>query len=489
MTEKQPERANAAFEDGLELTVSKDKMRATVEIGVENIDKWSPERLVRELGTEGVVSGVDKKKIDKLFKKKLFNQPVHVAFGTPAEDGKNGYVKHHIDVSRVRGTPKELASGGVDLKDIGVFTVIAKDQLLAELMPPTAETVGKDVYGAQVDAKPGKEAKLSGGKGTRLSADGKNLHADTDGILEGSADKIAVNPALVVQGDVSYGTGNIDGNVSVAIGGNVLAGFSVKSKEDICISGVVEAAEITSEKNIVINAGIQGDNRAVLTAGGMISAVFANEAKLIATEGVFTKSGITHCEVNATGIVETDGERGVIVGGDVNAGIEIAARTIGSELGAATSIQVGPDMAGLERRAKELGDQRKVLEANLEKLQEVMTMLQSAQTTGRRLPAHQLRMAQEKLQSHGALAKQMKEITEQEKELRQRVTKERDIKRYIRVKDTIWPGVTIRIMNASMTVKNPMKAVLLTFEDREIKTYAYRERGVEGPNKEKIGSN
>ncbi len=141
-------------------------------------------------------------------------------------------------------------------------------------------------------------------------------------------------------------------------------------------------------------------------------------------------------------------------------------------------------MAGLEKRAKELSDQRKVLEANLQKLKEVMAILQSAQAAGRRLPTPQLRMAQEKLKSHGALAKQLEEITTQDNELRQRVAKERDIKRYIRVKDTIWPGTTIRIMSATLNVKNPMKAVLLTLEDREIQTYAYRERGAEEPTKE-----
>lgn len=485
MAEDPKERVGAAFEDGLEIKVANDKMRVAVDIGVENIEKWSVERLIRELAAEGVLYGVDKEKIDRLFEQKLFNQNVDVAFGKRATDGTDGQVELHVDMSRARGKPKESQDGRVDLKDLGVFMVVGKDLHLAELKPPTKGKDGKDVYGTVIPAKPGKEAKLSGGKGTRLSEDGKNLYADTDGILEGTAEKIEINPALVVQGNVGYETGHIDSNVGVAINGTVLAGFSVKSKEDVCITGVVEAAEITSDKNITITAGIQGDGRAVLKAEGAITAAFANEAKLISKQGVYAKGGITHCEIECGGIVEADGPRGVIVGGDVIAGFEISANTIGSELGAKTNIQIGPDLLALEQRAKEIHDQRESLEANVAKLQQVLKILQAARATGQKLPAPKMKMAQQAIKAHSELTKQAEILTQKDEALQGRVKVERGIRRYIRVKDTIWPGTSIRILNARMTVKNPMKAVLLTLENREIETYAYRERGSKAESKKK----
>ena len=244
MADKPEARAGAAFEDGLEIKVANDKMRVSVDLDVRNIQKWSEERVVQELAQEGVLHGIDQEKIHQLFEQKLFNQMTEVAVGTLVEPGKDGYVKHHVNVSHARGKPKDMGDGRVDLKELGVYCVVAKDELLAELMPPTEGTAGKDVYGETLEVKPGKEAKLSGGKGTRLSEDGSHLYADCDGILAGTPEKLEVDPALIVQGDVSYETGNIDSNVSVAINGNVLSGFEVRSKEDICVTGVVEAATL-----------------------------------------------------------------------------------------------------------------------------------------------------------------------------------------------------------------------------------------------------
>ena len=485
MANKPEERAGAAFEDGLEIKVSNDKMRVTIDLDVQNIQKWSESRIVQELAQEGILYGVDKPKITQLFEESLFNQPVEVATGSRAEDGKDGYVKYHIDVTRTRGKPKELDDGSVDLKDLGVYTVIAKDTLLAELMPPTEGKSGKDVYGMFIEAKPGKEGKLSGGKGTRLVDDGKRLMADTDGILSGTPEKLEVDPALIVQGNVSYETGNIDSNVSVAISGNVLSGFVVKSQEDICVTGVVEAATLESEKNITISAGIQGDNRAVLKAGGVITAMFANEATLVAREGIHIDGALTHCYLETSGSVEAAGDKGVIVGGEVHAGTEIAAHVIGSELGAKTRIEVGPDILAMAQQSKELHDKRDLLEKNLAKIQQVLMLLQAARKSGQKLPVAKMKMAQQAISAHSVMTKQLQTIQKEDEELADRVSKERDIKRYIRIRNVLWPGTSIRILNAQLVPKQPIQAATLTLVDKEIQSFGYREKEEKSGKKKK----
>ncbi len=474
MADQLEARKGAAFEDGLEIKVSSDKMRVTIDLDVTNLDKWNEKRIVQELAQEGIISCVNKEKISEMFAQNLFNQPVEVAKGTRAEDGKDGYVKYHIDTSRSRGTPKEREDGTADLKDLAVFVLIGKDDLLAELVDPTDGTVGKDVYGETVPCKPGKPAKLSGGKGTRLSEDGKKLHSDTDGILEGTPEKLEINPALVTEGNVGYETGNIESTVAVVINGNVLSGFKVKSTQDICVNGVVEAAEIETEGNITISAGVQGDNKAVLKAGGVITANFANEATLIARQGVLTKGGITHCNVETAGIVEAEGDRGIIVGGHICSGVMIAAQAIGSELGAKTEIELGPDMIKMEQQGRELQEKQASLEANMAKLQQVLKVLQAARATGRKLPPHQIKMAQQAITAHAQVTQQLKDITEANKELQTQLETERATQRFIHAKQIIWPGTKIRILNAQTVVKQPIQTVTMTVVDREIQTYGYR---------------
>lgn len=488
MSEQQPpERKGSAFEDGLEIKIANDKMRATVDLDVRNIDKWSPKRVTQELAQAGVLFGVDQTKIAQLFEQKLFNQPLDVAVGIRPQDGQDGYIQYHVDISRVRGKPKDLGNGRVDLKDLGVFIVIAKDQLLAELIDPTEGQAGKDVFGTEMPAKAGKEVKLAGGKGTRLSEDGKKLYADLDGILEGDKNKLEVNPALVVKGDVSYETGNIDSNVAVVVNGNVLSGFTIRSTEDICVAGVVEAATIESDKSITINAGIQGDGRAVLKAKGAISANFANESTLIANEGIYLRGGLTHCIVDTNGVIECEGDRGVIVGGEVRAGVEVSATVIGSELGAKTVLEVGPDVQAMEQELRDIQQQRETLANNQAKLQQVLMVIQQARKAGKQLPARQLAMAQQALKAHADISKKAQEMAVVAKQMEERIVKERAIQRFVHAKQVIWPGLQVRILNQRMTVKHPIQACTLAVVDREIQTFAYRGK-TQGSEKEKSDS-
>ncbi|MFH1738863.1 MAG: FapA family protein, partial [bacterium] len=241
--------------EGLSLMVSDSKMHASAEIGLKFAEKWSPERVCEYISSLGVTFGIDEKAIKNLFKKKIFNKTVVVAKGEPPKNGANGSIRYHIDVDCLRGRPRAVQNGSVDHKNLGLFQAVIEGELLAERIEPTKGTPGRDVYGNEIAAADGKEVKLAGGKNTALSDDGNRLHASVEGCLTGTPTRIEVNPSMIISGDVDYKTGNLVSNVAVVISGGVLAGFCITAEEDVNITGLVDAAEITSGGRIAINAG------------------------------------------------------------------------------------------------------------------------------------------------------------------------------------------------------------------------------------------
>ena len=75
------------------------------------------------------------------------------------------------------------------------------------------------------------------------------------------------------------------------------------------------------------------------------------------------------------------------------------------------------------------------------------------------------------------LAKQLQAIVQQDDELSSRLATEQETKRYIRAREVIWPGTSVRILSDQMTVKQPIQAATLTLVNDEINTFAYRESG------------
>ena len=461
--------------DGISLMVSTSKMRTTVDVDAEHAKDWSPDRLRQYLMAEGVVHGIDEQTIGDLFAQKLFNQAVAVAKGTLPKNGENGSIRYHIDVDCLRGRPRVLETGRVDHRNLGLFQSVEEGQLLAERVPPTPGVPGRDVYGNEIPGTDGKEAKLTGGKNTRLSEDGNRLLAAIQGCLTGTPEKIDVIHTLAISGDVSYKTGNIASNVAVLISGGVLPEFSIKSNEDVNIAGLVDGAEIVSGGRIAINAGIQGGGKAVLTAKKGILARFANEAALKSNGDIVIQGPVTHCRVETQGHLIAEGGKGVILGGQIHANQGVTADTIGSEMGAKTLITVGPKLQELNEKISEMEGKRNSLLSNAARLAQLLRVFAVVKKEQQRLPAEKIAMAVKVKKTYEVLRTQVKQIEAEIQQLiaeRQRLAQ---VKRSVNVKGITWPGTQIRILNAIFVPKAPMKGCTFVLIDNEIRVFAYRE--------------
>ncbi|NGZ75479.1 DUF342 domain-containing protein [Saccharibacillus alkalitolerans] len=291
-----------------------------------------------------------------------FFEEVEIARGTPAVDGRNGRIEMLFDQNG-EAKPAEKENGQVDYKELIRLSNVNKGQLLARRYPAEAGTPGTAVTGEEVPFKPGKEARFKVGKNVVVDENHTSMYATIDGMVSSTDNgKINVFTVYEVHGDVDYSTGNVDFVGTVVIRGSVLPGFRVKAAGDIRVRGGVEGAELFADGSIEISGGIIGYHKGIVKAGVNVTSSFIQDGNVEAGENVMVSQSILHSEVRAGKSVICSGTKGLIVGGHIQAGEGVTARTIGNSMATATAIEVGVlpnlrnELADLHKRLRETAD-------------------------------------------------------------------------------------------------------------------------------------
>jgi uncharacterized protein (DUF342 family) len=267
-----------------------------------------------------------------------------------------------------------------------------------------------DVCGDELKAYSGKDVLLLAGRNVVLSEDGLKLFADIDGQIVNQNGRISVLNVYTVNGDVSTSTGNINFNGSVSIRGNVIAGFVVKASGNVEVEGLVEAAVIEAEGNIVIRRGFNGGNSGVtgkLIAGGSITSKFLQGGTVIAGGNIETNY-IYNSNVTSRDSIKLMG-KGLIVGGQVTAFKRIDANILGNENGTKTVIEVGSDPESLNV-SQEISVELKEIQKNIASLQSAVTTLSKMKNLGK--------LSGERLLQYEKSQKAFKQLKERQEELK-----------------------------------------------------------------------
>ena len=327
------------LQDKVNLFVSPDAMRvymaaaSTDERGalsILDIDRAADKADIRtELGRDTIA---------RIVRNGLFGQLALISRGLPPTPGEHGEIYYHFENSAAL-SPAVLESGNVDFKSLNRIPVARAGDCLASRIPPTNGVNGISVFGRPIEAEPGRDTPLRAGDNTHITDDGLRLYADCDGQIILNGNVVEVQNIHFIDGDVDYGTGNIDFNGMVAVSGFVRDGFSIRADGDIIIEGGVEGAELESRNgDISVRLGVQGAGRAEVRAAGHVRAKFITQSIVQAGGGVAVQESIMHSSVSAGGAVTALGPRGALVGGTIRAGHSVTARFIGSEAHAATRI-------------------------------------------------------------------------------------------------------------------------------------------------------
>lgn len=335
--------------ESTKVKISEDRMECilTLFMPAEGGKLMDDNEIVSDLVHEGVKYGLDKERLAKLNAEREYCTPIVIARATPAVEGKNAEIKYYFNTDLTM-KPKVLEDGSVDFHSLDTISSVHAGDLLATLSPAIQGKPGIDVCGKQLVPLKVNNKVLRFGKRIHLSPDGLQMFSEVDGHVSLVQDTVFVSDTYEVPADVDSSTGDITYEGNVTVRGSVRTGYKVIAKGDVVVEGVVEGAEIEAGGQIILTHGIQGMSRGRLTADGNIIAKFIESAEVESKNGYVQAEAVMHSKVSAKTEVIVDGKKGFIAGGTIRCGQMITAKTIGSNMGTATDLEVGVDPSLVE---------------------------------------------------------------------------------------------------------------------------------------------
>ena len=369
----------------VEVSASSDLMEARMKLNMtarefaENKISISSE-IIEGLNKAGVIEG-----LDSLFHKPITVQKeIVVAKGIKPEDGEDAIIKYY-EIREKKPLVKE--DGTVNHYELDLIESIKKGDWLGEKVKPTEGKAGKTVTGKILPPRRGIDFKLKYDRKTveeLEEGDKIVLRAAVDGAVKFDGDKIGVDNHLVIPGDVSYATGNISFEGYVTVKGTVKDGFSVVAKNDISIQssmglGVVSKI-ISKEGSIYIRGGIFGKNQSVIQAKKSVFIKYCNESDIIAGEDINIGFYALDSNLKAKKII-MDPVHGKIIGGSVNAEIQVITGVIGNKSEKKTYINVaGFDREAIKREFEQLLEKYKALLVDVNSVKQKIDFIERSST-------------------------------------------------------------------------------------------------------------
>ncbi|RKN86496.1 FapA family protein [Paenibacillus ginsengarvi] len=456
------------LEHYLNVSLAEDKFSASIQIAtLSDSFQFTAHDIVSFLDKNNIRYGVQLDVINRITREPMsfMQTKTVVAVGEVPSEGIDGEIRNLYDLDEQAKRPAELEDGTVNYKELVRLANVRKGQLIAERTFAKDGAPGRTVGGDIVPGRKGKEARFKIGKNVVADGEQKALYAAIDGMVVITDNgKINVFPIYEVNGDVDYRTGNIDFLGTVVIRGNVLSGFTVRAAGDIRITGGVEGAEVDALGSIEVGAGILGHNKAVIRAGVTLKSSFIQDATIEAGQDVIVSQSILHSQVRAGQAILCNGPKGLIVGGTIQAGERVTARTIGNTMSTPTSIEVGV-VPELRNELTSLRQQLRQLQEGLDKTDKALVLLDQLAAAGS--------LSAEKLAMRIKLSHTKKQAMEEQISLKERIldiekTLEDTDRAKVQVISVVYGGTKIVIGRYTRFVKDAISRVCFVYSDGDI---------------------
>ena len=450
------------------------EMKYTIEVSKDHMEVKV--RLDYRPGTiapafETIMGALQEKKIvyginEEAIRKGLEGESDFIAArGKPQENGRDAEIKRNFSLQE-KGKPAKMQYDKVDYKNLNLFVIARKGQVLVERIPHTSGPPGMPVFGNEVKPRAGKMRPLPAGKNTEVK-DENFLIAAMDGQIVDNGSKINIDPQLSIKDDVGVGTGDIDFVGAVEINGSVQAGFKVKATGDISVKGMVNGGTVTG-RNVYVAGGVQGMNRGTITAEEDVRVGFAENATIEAGNAIFIDDVALHSELRAGRLLAVEGKRGLIAGGYVAAGKEIRAKTIGNQAYTATKVVVGVNPM-IQRKYQETCRSYAAAKKQLAQLTKTLNTLGKVDLT--KLPPHRAAQISELTRAQFPLAAQVEREEKLIRELEDQIAQMKEGR--VRVSDKIYPGTKIVINSVMKNVQAEEQHCTMTVVDDQVQVSPY----------------
>ena len=400
-----------------------------------------------DLRFKNIAYGIQEEAINEFLEERCYCTNIVLASGKEVRHGKDAYIEYLFNTN-LKARPTLQEDGSVDFFHLNIINHVKTGDCLARLHPEDPGDDGRDVYGNPIKPKNVKRELLKFGRNIELSKNRRELYSQVDGHVNLVDGKVFVSNVMVVE-NVDLSTGDIDYDGNVQVNGNVCSNFKINARGNVEVKGVVEGAQIIASGNVTIARGVNGMSKGVIIAGGNVVAQFVENARIDA-KGYVESGSILHSNVSAGTEIRVSGKKGFITGGYVCATNLIEVKTLGSELGANTIVEIGVNPE-TKRKFHQLEEQVKQDTKMIESAKPVLDAAKAKILSGTKMTPEQARYIQG-LSTNVTLAKKNIEALGKEiAELQEIMTVGEEAQ--IVVMEKVYPGTKIVISDVSKIVK------------------------------------
>ena len=438
--------------ESYDLYISPDKMTVTARFYPPSVkgEHMTCQEFLTDLAHKNIKYGIRKSALEVFFTRQVYCMDMVVAQGKPPRHGEDARIEYYFETD-IHAKPTLKEDGSVDFFNLNTLNHCKKGDVLAKLIPEDPGEYGITVTEEKVKPRDVKHQTLKYGNNITISEDKKTLVSEVDGHVTLVQGKVFVSNVLEVE-NVDSATGNIEYQGSVKVNGNVATNFSVKASGNIEVKGVVEGAYLEAGENIIIARGMNGMARGILKAEGNIISKFIENAKAYAGGYVQTES-ILHSEVTAGTEINVSGKRGFITGGKVSAASVIRVKTLGSSMGADTTVEVGADpkiKLRIQQLQKQVAEDKKTIES----IHPVVVAMAQKLSKGVKLTPEQTKNLQEMLVAEKSKTQAVEDAMAELEALQENMHQSDNAR--VEVTGEVYGGTRICIADVSMVVKNTM---------------------------------
>lgn len=450
------------------LRASADKMKLTARFYPPSMkgQKMTADEFLNDLAVKKVTFGIKEDEIRSFFLNPVFCTDIVVAEGLEPKQGEHAWVEYFFDTD-VNRKPALNEDGTVDFFNLNTYVQVTKGDILARLHREIKGEPGMTVFGESVRPLEVKRKVLKYGRNITLSEDGETITADVSGNVSLIEEKVFLSDVMELD-NVGTASGNIDYDGSVRVLGNVMENFSIKATGTVEVRGVVEGAFVEAGEDIIIARGMKGMDKGKIKAGRNIIAKFFENADVTA-EGYVETESILHSTVMSGSDVIVTGKHGFITGGRVVAKNLVRVKTLGSDMGADTVIEVGaPPKAKVRYQdlQKKIAETTRAIEQAKPQLLNFAKKIKSGATL-----SMDQRNYFKTLQADDAERKANVEAWTEEMDELQEIL-EKSTASVVEVTGDVYEGTRICISDATLVVKNTMTYCRFRKIDGDVKMTA-----------------
>ncbi|MCR5774989.1 MAG: FapA family protein [Lachnospiraceae bacterium] len=404
------------------------------------------DEIAKDLKYNQITAEPDMDKINDFLNDRKYCTDYVLAVGTPVTRGEDGYVEYMFDTDPV-ARPKKNEDGSVDFHSLNSVRACSEGQVLAKLHKEVPGSPGYNVFGEMIMPNPVKSASIKHSKGSTLSEDGV-LTSDVNGHVSLTEGMVFVSNVLELK-DVDVSTGDIEYDGNLLVNGNITTGYKVKVTGDVEVKGVIEAAEVEAGGQVTVAKGINGMDKGKIKAGHSVIAKYINSAE-VESGGLIHAELVLNSKISAQDSIIVEGRKGFITGGFARAGNKIEAKTIGSDMGAPTSVEVGIDPAIKAKRIALIKENEEI-RASLSRTEPVLLATVERLKRGEKLPPEQLK----KMQDLNKVIQSQKSKLQSNNDELEMIELSFDDEKIAEVVVTgmAYPGTHIMVSDANLTLK------------------------------------